>query len=536
MSVVTWPCTITSWSEFLLLDAGNFFPQLKHSSGSTLVNILPMSAELVNKYLSDVQDQPTSAIDVIVDLLSSDAKDAKSANQEESTTAADSSCLPEIDLNVGTFVESSSSPTKNITETVEVISSDDGDRKESKPAIVENVSTVSTEQSMVPLMNTEATKSHSAIGTKTRTLLNQKCRKQISSLHEQTTIVNVKGKLSTRKTAQRGIENTRRKQAIDDMVRANKCIFPQTKEEKKFSYTKQFRDLCFYYGITNSRGHQACLKDWKYRDLYEKMPVMTADKVLRQCFEVNEAHFEVKVVEPLNHSLNDSVMFGVGSMLYYMEQISRWNGLNHDEAFRRIFEILLMKENKRLCLILMGPSNSGKSYFSNIVTGYFPPHRVGQVNSPQGNRLTDFWLQEARGCNIKIMEELKLPNEQIAQLFKELFEGNQNLMANRKYRDPLPIQRTPILITMNGDQPSELVEWCSKEWDAFANRCHILMFRDSIKNVCGTITSKKILNMAHDMIGHLAWIYEQRWVEKESSCQELSKQFPQSMMKEYMEK
>ena len=84
------------------------------------------------------------------------------------------------------------------------------------------------------------------------------------------------------------------------MVRANKCVFPQTKEEKRVTYTKQFRDLCFYYGITNSRGHQACLKDWKYRDLYEKMPVMTAEKVLRQCFEVNEAHYVVQVVEPLN--------------------------------------------------------------------------------------------------------------------------------------------------------------------------------------------------------------------------------------------
>ena len=170
------------------------------------------------------------------------------------------------------------------------------------------------------------------------------------------------------------------------MVRANKCVFPQTKEEKRVTYTKQFRDLYFYYGITNSRGHQACLKDWKYRDLYEKMPVMTAEKVLRQCFEVNEAHYVVQVVEPLNHNINDSVMFGVGSMLYYMDQVSRWNGLNHEEAFRRIFEILLMKDHKRLSLILMGPSNSGKSYFSNIITGYFPPHRVGQVNSPQGNK------------------------------------------------------------------------------------------------------------------------------------------------------
>ena len=134
------------------------------------------------------------------------------------------------------------------------------------------------------------------------------------------------------------------------------------------------------------------------------------------------------------------------------------------------------------------------------------------------------------------MVELKLLNEQIAQFFKELFEGNQNLMANRKYRDPLPIQRTPVLITMNSERPEELVEWCSKEWDAFTNRWHIVMFRDSIKNVCGTITSKKVLNMAHNVIGHLAWIYEQRWVEKENSCPELSEQLAKLMVNEYMGK
>ena len=534
MSVVTWPNTITSWSEFLLLDAGNYFPQLKHSSGNTLVNILPMSAELVNKYLSDVQDQSTSAIDVIADLFCSDAQDAKHVKPVESTTAADSPCHQEINFNVETSVGSSSSQTKITTEIVEVISSDDGDHQNNKPVPAENASTVLIDKSTDQQMNT--TNGDPTTGTKMKTLLHQHIRKRTKSLPEQTKIENEKGRLSIKKTAPRGIENIRRKAAIDEMVRTNKCIFPQTKAEQRVSYTKQFRDLCLYYGITNSRGHQACLKDWKYRNLYEKMPVMTADKVLRQCFEVNEAHFKVKVVEPLNQSICDSVMFGVGTALYYTEQLSMWNRLNHDEAFRRIFEILLMKDHKRLALIFMGPSNSGKSYFSNIITGYYLPHRVGQANSPQGNRLTDFWLQEARGCDIKIMEELKLPNEQIAQLFKELFEGNQNLMANRKYRDPLPIQRTPIVVTMNGDRPQELVEWCSKEWDAFANRCHIILFRDSIKNVCGTISAKKVLNQAHDVIGHLAWIYEQRWAEKENSCPELSEQIAKSMVDAYMEK
>ena len=363
----------------------------------------------MNRYLSDVQDQSTSAIDVITDLFCSDAVDASLAKLGESTTVPDLPCLPEINLNVETSAGSSSSQTKITTEIVELISSDDGDLQINKPAVVENVSNALTEKSTD--QETNSNNGEKQIGTKRRTLLRQHIQKKTKSLPEQTKIVNENEKMSIKKTAPRGIENTRRKQAIDEMVRTNRCVFPQTRAEKRVSYTKQFRDLCFYYGITNSKGHQACLKDWKYRDLYEKMPVMTAEKVLRQCFEINEAHFEVKRIEPLNYSINDSVMFGVGTVLYYMEQLSRWNRLNHDEVFRQIFEILLMKDHKRLSLIFMGPSNSGKSYFSNIITGYFPPHRIGQVNSPQGNKLTDFWLQEARGCDIKVMEELKLPNE-----------------------------------------------------------------------------------------------------------------------------
>ena len=111
MLVVTWASTIISWSGFLLLDVVDFFPQLKRSNESTLLSILPMSAELVNRYLSDVQDQPTSAIDVIADLFCSDAQDASLVRKEEQTTAPDSSCHQEINFNLETSVGSSSSPT-----------------------------------------------------------------------------------------------------------------------------------------------------------------------------------------------------------------------------------------------------------------------------------------------------------------------------------------------------------------------------------------------------------------------------------------
>ena len=119
MSAVTWDYTIISWSEFLLLDGVDFFPSLKHFKGNTLLNILPSSAELVSKYLSNDQDSITSALDVINDHNCSDATAAKPAQMEEPTTALDSSSLPEIDLNVEIFAELFSSPTKTTTKTAE---------------------------------------------------------------------------------------------------------------------------------------------------------------------------------------------------------------------------------------------------------------------------------------------------------------------------------------------------------------------------------------------------------------------------------
>ena len=190
MLVVTWASTIISWSGFLLLDVVDFFPQLKRSNESTLLSILPMSAELVNRYLSDVQDQPTSAIDVIADLFCSDAQDASLVRKEEQTTAPDSSCHQEINFNVETSVRSSSSPTKTTTTIVEIISSDDGDQQSINSVTVDNVSTASTEKSTDQETITKDMKLQKEVGTKTRTLLHHPLVKRNESLPEQTTIVN----------------------------------------------------------------------------------------------------------------------------------------------------------------------------------------------------------------------------------------------------------------------------------------------------------------------------------------------------------
>ena len=113
------------------------------------------------------------------------------------------------------------------------------------------------------------------------------------------------------------------------------------------------------------------------------------------CFKINEAHFQVEKLQAVQH-LDDEISCCVGYMLYYMEHLSAINPLNHDEAFRRLFFVLNMIDLKRIGLIFMGPSNCGKTQFLEIIKCAYQEDRTGHVNRPSGNKLKDFWLQEAR--------------------------------------------------------------------------------------------------------------------------------------------
>ena len=79
------------------------------------------------------------------------------------------------------------------------------------------------------------------------------------------------------------------------MVMNNKCLFPEKSSSKGAKETLFFTTSLFKKKKKiNARAHNADLKeDWHYQHYYEKMPVMIASKILQQCYEINEAHFEV---------------------------------------------------------------------------------------------------------------------------------------------------------------------------------------------------------------------------------------------------
>ena len=265
------------------------------------------------------------------------------------------------------------------------------------------------------------------------------------------------------------------------------------------------------------------------------MPVMITSKILQQCYEINETHLEVEFIPSIYHNVND-LMSCAGYMLIYFEYLSNINHLNHDEAFRRIFPVLTMHDHKRLELVFMGSTKSGKPQLVDIIKSAFSERRIGQVNGPTGNKLTDFWLQEARTCDTKVMEELKMPNEQIAQHFNEFLESNTNLMANRKYKDPLPIPRTQIIISMNGNQLQDILEFCSNEWTAFDKRIFCLLFIGSLGSIVGQRNAINIPNHGKETMQHLRRIFKDCFPHVEESIHGLSSQDALLTIKKYMGK
>ena len=151
------------------------------------------------------------------------------------------------------------------------------------------------------------------------------------------------------------------------------------------------------------------------------------------------------------------------------------NFYNRNELLNNIFDVLLMTNNKRITLGLIGPSNTGNTYLADIICGWFNTFEIGNILPPSKDTLSEFWLSNCVYSSIKRMEEFFIPTQAICNSFKQLLEGNTNQIANVKYKDNLNLPCTPTILTMNGCYKTDITKFCSNDYDAIANRCYLYM-------------------------------------------------------------
>ncbi|AUW34321.1 nonstructural protein 1 [Parvoviridae sp.] len=143
-------------------------------------------------------------------------------------------------------------------------------------------------------------------------------------------------------------------------------------------------------------------------------------------------------------------------------------GVNPTQFDQLFHSWITKKHPKRNTICLIGPSNTGKSAF---IAGL-------KENVPWGEIINsnNFAFEGLQNGFIGVWEE-PLCSAELAEKTKQITEGMPTMIPI-KFRKPVKLERTPIIITTNHD----LWRFCSSEEEAFRNRMWIIPWEAPVQN------------------------------------------------------
>ena len=227
--------------------------------------------------------------------------------------------------------------------------------------------------------------------------------------------------------------------------------------------------------------------DEQLMDSYLHLPYNLTNQIIAKGLTVAQSSFTpISFLDKFNDTIIDNsknIKRLTGLFNEFLEIISHSNFYNRTELLNNIFDVLLMKNNKKITLGFIGPSNTGKTFIADIITGSFNSFEVGNILPPSKDTLDTFWLSNCVYSSIKRMEEFFIPTQAICNAFKQLLEGNKNQIANVKYKDNLNLPTTPTILTMNGIYKTDITKHCSNDYDAIANRCYLYILSQPLNQL-----------------------------------------------------
>ena len=218
------------------------------------------------------------------------------------------------------------------------------------------------------------------------------------------------------------------------------------------------------------------------------------------------------VEHPLNSEQN---------LLILLDSVARENGIRLYELCDRIFGVLTRRGGKKNTLIFIGASDSGKSTLVDTLLSHIPNYDVGNFQPPNSRNPSSFWMSDLRDVRFYRCQELHMEDPTTVQTLKLLFEGNENLKTEIKYRSPTMVKPRPIIITMNGHNQNCIWQHCSSEKEAIKNRVHIFVMETPLKARIGVdgIRMMKRGNR-HAIAGIYSWYRQQKTARRAQASRE----------------
>ncbi|XP_065681666.1 uncharacterized protein LOC136095264 [Hydra vulgaris] len=269
------------------------------------------------------------------------------------------------------------------------------------------------------------------------------------------------------------------------------------------------------YKITNQSMLLYYLRyDKDFLNSHSKLPSNQVNNIISKLYVRSMSLFQVIPFHKImnRYVIDDNTLISrlTGVIISFFKKVSSSNSYPEMFFFDSIFDVLTLSDHKKITLFLIGTSNTGKSFLSQFLTSVYRNYEVGSILAPNGDRLSEFWLQQCIFTHVKRCEELVIPTMQIAQEFKKLFEGNTALLGNVKYKDNMVVPKTPIIITANGSQPSDIWKFISSEREAIINRCFIFSLNTPLKKIIQENHLSKIVEYSQQIMSRLYQIYLKR--------------------------
>ena len=139
----------------------------------------------------------------------------------------------------------------------------------------------------------------------------------------------------------------------------------------------------------------------------------------------------------------------LGLVNYFLKIVADENQIGIDSLKHQLGMWLFNRNHKKRGLILCGPSDTGKSFFGNLLYGIYQAHEIGYFNCPTGPQPSSFMLQQLTNCLAYRCDEMIFENLGVLQTMKQLLEGSSTLHTDVKYKEPIKVDPRSVLITMN---------------------------------------------------------------------------------------
>lgn len=197
--------------------------------------------------------------------------------------------------------------------------------------------------------------------------------------------------------------------------------------------------------------------------------------------------------------LHDRTSYDVRTSLEYFGEWLKGNGINLTQFVTDAMMVLNTEYPKKCCLCLIGPSNGGKTIFTNGLLEIC--QFVGRVSSVQS--ATAFNWATCVNSRLILIAEAGFDRGTLEK-FKEIC-GGELPQAEVKYKSPKKVFKAPVLCTTN----VEPWRMANEAREACANRM-------CIYNIAADPELKQITKPLHPMMWSAIATYFGKWRERQS--------------------